>query len=180
MGCDLAGNTVRTTSEIQNLSPGFLRQMSTPVNHLQASLNISHVGLRLSMRNLTHLLPPNHYKSSISSLEHTFYKTHWFSPIKKASHHSDLTRYVRPVFTERNSLRCKNRYTVSGCIPRYSADSFAVNHLLIQSITPFLKKEVESRVRPLHFSVHAGAFTHENFRKINGDAGAAERSSGKC
>ena len=137
---NLAGHTIGTTSKRENLTTSLLRKMSKVLNRLQPSLNIPHISLRLRSRNLTHHLPPNHDKSSISSLEHAFYKTHWFSPIKKASHHSDLTRYVRPAFTERNSLRCKNRYTVSGCIPIYSAASFAVNHFLIQSITPFLER----------------------------------------
>lgn len=60
MGCDLAGDAVSTTSEVEYLAPGFLRQMSTPIDGFQASLNISHVGFRLSMRNLTHQLPPLH------------------------------------------------------------------------------------------------------------------------
>nr|DAR54529.1 MAG TPA: hypothetical protein [Caudoviricetes sp.] len=137
---NLTGHTIGTTSKRENLTTSLFRKMSKVVNRLQPSLNIPHISLRLRSRNLTHHLPPNHYKSSISSLKHAFYKTHWFSPIKKASHHSELTRYVRPVFTERNSLRCKTRYTVSGCIPIYSAASFAVNHFLIPSITTFLER----------------------------------------
>ena len=58
MGCDLAGNTVSTGGEVEDLSPGFLRQMSTPIDGLQSCLNISHVGFRLSVRNLTHVLSP--------------------------------------------------------------------------------------------------------------------------
>ena len=58
MGCDLAGDAVSTTSEVEYLAPGFLRQMSTPIDGFQSCLNISHVGFRLGVRNLTHLLPP--------------------------------------------------------------------------------------------------------------------------
>lgn len=60
MGSNLAGNTVSATGEVEYLAPGFLRQMSTPIDGFQAGFNISHVGFRLSVRNLTHLLPPLH------------------------------------------------------------------------------------------------------------------------
>ena len=60
MGCDLAGNTVSTGGEVEDLSPGFLRQMSTPIDGFQSCLNISHVGFCFFVRNLTHLLPPLH------------------------------------------------------------------------------------------------------------------------
>lgn len=52
MGCDLAGNIVRTTSKIQNLAARLLRQVRQLVDGFQAGLNISHVGFRLSVRNL--------------------------------------------------------------------------------------------------------------------------------
>lgn len=58
MGCDLAGDVVSPAGEVENLAPGFLRQMSTPIDGFQSCLNISHVGFRLGVRNLTHLLSP--------------------------------------------------------------------------------------------------------------------------
>jgi len=60
MGCDLAGDIVSPAGEVQNLAARLLRQMRQLVNGFQASLNISHVGFRLSMRKLTHQLPPLH------------------------------------------------------------------------------------------------------------------------
>ena len=58
MGCDLAGDTVSTTGKGENLAARLLRQMSTPIDGFQSCLNISHVGFRLGVRNLTHLLSP--------------------------------------------------------------------------------------------------------------------------
>ena len=60
MGCDLAGNVVRPAGEVENLAARFLRQVRQLVDGFQAGFNISHVGFRLSVRNLTHLLPPLH------------------------------------------------------------------------------------------------------------------------
>nr|DAG01079.1 MAG TPA: hypothetical protein [Siphoviridae sp. ct6YY1] len=61
MGSNLAGDTISTTGEVQNLAACLLRQMRQLVNGFQSCLNISHVGFRLSVRNLTHQLPPGHY-----------------------------------------------------------------------------------------------------------------------
>lgn len=53
MGCDLAGNIVRPAGEVENLAARLLRQMGQLVDGFQAGFNISHVGFRLGVRNLT-------------------------------------------------------------------------------------------------------------------------------
>ena len=85
MGSNLAGDAVSATGEVEYLAPGFLRQMSTPIDGFQSCFNISHVLLCFFMRYLSHWLPPLHGEfqgAGLAAAQQSLQPAHTVSPIR--------------------------------------------------------------------------------------------------